>query len=223
MRETEKIAGVHRSKAQARHGYDRMSRFYDILAGGFESKCSNLALERLHIAQGEIVLEIGSGTGHCLEQIAERIGGTGKAYGIDISSGMLDVTRKRLERAGLMERVELVCGDAAQLPFDTGQFDCVFSSFSIELFDTPEIPIVLGEISRVLKPHGRIGIVSMSKEEADSILSRLYEWFHETFPIYADCRPIYVGQSIKEAGFEIMHKEKVSLSGLPCEIVIGVE
>jgi len=221
MTDPQKIARVHRSKAQAKQSYDRMSRFYDTFAGGFESKLRNLALERLQVTDGETVLEIGFGTGHCLEKIAELIGGTGKAYGIDISSGMVEITRKRLERAGIMQRVELYCGDAAEIPFDDDKFDAVFSSFSLELFDTPEIPEVLGEISRVLKPHGRIGVVSMSKQEADSLLTRLYEWFHETFPVYADCRPIYVEQSLKEAGFKIRHNEKVNLFGLPTEIVVG--
>ena len=221
MTDPEKIARVHRSKAQAKQSYDRMSRFYDTFAGGFESKLRNLALERLQVTDGETVLEIGFGTGHCLEQIARKIGDTGKTYGIDISSGMLDVTRKRLQRACLMERVELYCGDAAGMPFDEAQFDAVFSSFSLELFDTPEIPKVLGEINRVLKPHGRLGVVSMSKQDADSLLTRLYEWVHETFPVYADCRPIYVEQSLKEAGFKIQHKEKVNLFGLPAEIVVG--
>ena len=219
--DTEKITRVHRSKEQAKSSYDRMSRFYDTFAGGFEEKFRNLALERLCIAEGEAVLEIGFGTGHCLEKIAELIGGTGKAYGIDISSGMVEITRKRLQRAGIMQRVELFCGDAAEIPFDDDKFDAVFSSFSLELFDTPEIPEVLGEISRVLKPHGRLGVVSMSKEGGDSLLTRLYEWCHLKFPVYADCRPIYVEKSLKEAGFKIRHKEKLSLFGLPGEIVVG--
>lgn len=44
---------------------------------------------------------------------------------------------------------------------------------------------------------------------------------HKEFPNYADCRPIYVEQSLKEAGFEIKNKEKVKLIGLPLEIIIG--
>ncbi|WP_206205190.1 hypothetical protein [Thermococcus sp. GR6] len=52
---------------------------------------------------------------------------------------------------------------------------------------------------------------------------RLYEWLHEKFPQYIDCRPIYVEQSIREAGFEIKYKEEVKLFGLPGEIVIGIK
>ena len=51
-----------------------MSRSYDLFAGAFEKRLRNKALERLGITEGEAVLEIGFGTGHCLEQIAEAVG-----------------------------------------------------------------------------------------------------------------------------------------------------
>jgi len=217
-----KVLRVYRTKAQAKESYDKISRSYDYFAGVFEKKYRNMALERFNIKRGETVLEIGFGTGHCLKQIAESVGVNGKVYGIDISSGMLEVSKQRLEEAELLDRVELCCGDALKMPYEDNKFDAVFMSFTLELFDTPEIPKVLSEIKRLLKPKGRLGVVSMSKEEGDSILLRLYEWAHKKFPQYADCRPIYVEQSIKEAGFEIEYREKVKLFGLPGEIVIGV-
>ncbi len=136
---------------------------------------------------------------------------------------MLEVSRRRLERAGLLDRVELQCGDAEKLPYEDSKFDAVFMSFTLELFDTPEIPKVLGEIKRVLRRDGRLGVVSMSREDGDSMLLRLYEWMHERFPRYIDCRPIYVEQSIESAGFRIRYRERVKLLGLPGEIVIGVK
>jgi ubiquinone/menaquinone biosynthesis C-methylase UbiE len=182
---------------------------------------SSMALDRLHIAEGETVLEVGFGTGHCLKRMAESVGKTGKACAIDISSGMLEIARKRLRKAGLIDRVELHRGDAMEMPFHDDTFDAAFSSFTLELFDTPEIPKVLGEIRRVLKPKARFGIVSMSKQGGGSIPVRLYEWFHEKSPKYADCRPIYVAQSLRDAGFEIRRKERVILFGLPGEIVVA--
>ena len=217
------VLRVYRSKAQAKESYDKISRFYDYFAGVFEKKYRNVALERLNIKRGEIVLEIGFGTGHCLKQMAQSVGENGKAYGIDISSGMLEVSKQRLEEAGLLDRVELQCEDALKIPYKDNKFHAVFMSFALELFDTPEIPKVLTEIKRVLKPDGRLGVVSMSKQDEDSILLRLYEWTHKRFPQYVDCRPIYVKQSMKDAGFGIVHGEKVKLFGLPGEIVICVK
>jgi len=216
------VSPVSRTKEEAKRCYDRLSRYYDYLAGPFERKYAEMALERLSIAEGETVLEIGFGTGHCLKRIAESIGQTGKVYGIDISSAMMGITKKRLEKAGLAERAELYCGDAASLPFADNTFDAVFMSFTLELFDTPEIPKVLEQIKRVLKPGGRLGVASLSKEDGESIFLRLYEWVHHKWPKYADCRPIYVEQSLREAGYEIKSKEKVRLFRLPGEIVVAV-
>ena len=218
-----KVLRVYRTKAQAKKAYDKISRFYDYFAGVFEKKYRNRALELLDIKKGEIVLEIGFGTGHCLKKMAELVGEEGKVYGIDISSGMLEVSKSRLEKAGLLDRVELYCGDALNMSYEDYKFDAVFISFTLELFDTPKIPKVLAEIKRVIKSNGRVGVVSMSKDKERSMLLKLYEWIHKKFPQYIDCRPIYVEESIKGAGFMIKYKEKVRLFGLPGEIVIAVK
>ena len=217
------VLPVPRTKEEAKRFYDRISRFYDFLTAAFERKYAEMALEYLSVKEGETVLEIGFGSGHCLRQIARSVSKSGEVYGIDISTAMLEVTKRKLEKAQLMGRVELYCGDAASLPWEGNTFDAVFMSFTLELFDTPEIPKVLEEVKRVLKPRGRLGVVSMSKEGGEAKLVRLYEWVHKKWPKYVDCRPIYVEQSLKDAGYEIKSKEKVSLLGLlPGEVVIAV-
>ena len=200
-----------------------MSRSYDLFAGAFEKRLRNKALARLGITEGEVVLEIGFGTGHCLEQIAEAVGKEGRVCGVDLSPGMLEVSQRRLARAGLLDRVSLHCGDATDLPYADEEFDAAFMSFTLELFDTPEIPIVLSEIKRVLKPNGRLGVVSLSREDGTSLMLRLYEWMHQRMPQYIDCRPIYVEQALKEAGFHVVHSEKEKLWGLPAKIAVGVK
>jgi ubiquinone/menaquinone biosynthesis C-methylase UbiE len=217
------ILPVPRTKREAKRAYDRISRYYDYLTGAFERKYAEMALERLSIGEGEVVLEIGFGTGHCLKRIAESVGREGKVYGIDISSGMMEIAKKRLEKAGIADRVELHCRDAVSLPFDDNTLDAVFISFTLELFDTPEIPKVLEQIKRVLKPGGRLGVASMSKESGEPVLLRLYEWLHKKWPKYVDCRPIYVEQSLRDAGYETRKKEKVKLFGLLGEIVVAVK
>ncbi len=218
----QEILRINRTKEQAEKAYDKLSGVYDVLAGPFEKKYRDYALKLLNIGEGEEVLEVGFGTGDCLRQIAEIVGSTGKACGIDISPGMMRVAEKRLARAGLSERVELRRGDATELPFEDNRFDASFMSFTLELFDTPHIPRVLAEIKRVLKPGGRLGVVSMSKENGDSFLLMLYEKLHKAFPHYIDCRPIYLEHSLREVGFEITHKERLSFFGLPGETVVGV-
>ena len=216
-----RISGVARSKQQAKSTYDRISRWYDLLAGGFESRQRDAGVRKLAPNEGDEVLEIGFGTGHSIVALAELVGVSGKVYGIDISEGMLDITRSRVEEAGVTERVVLECGDAMRLPFDADSFDGIFTSFTLELFDTPEIPLVLSECLRTLRRGSRICVVAMSKKGKPNAMTRLYEWLHEKLPQYIDCRPIFVQESLEDAGFRILDVTNVSLLGLRGDLVLA--
>ncbi len=217
------ISRVSRSKKAAKATYDRLSRWYDTLAGSSEKKFVDLGLQKLAAREGDAVLEIGFGTGHAILALAAAVGDAGEVYGIDISEGMCDITRERINRAGLSDRVELKCHDATQLPFSAECFDAAFMSFTLELFDTPEIPAVLGECLRVLRRGGRICVVALSKGGKASWIVKPYEWAHRKFPVYIDCRPIFVQKAVEGAGFTISEVTVMSMWGLPVEIVTATK
>jgi ubiquinone/menaquinone biosynthesis C-methylase UbiE len=223
MAEQNSISRVNRSKGKAGRFYDRISRSYDWLGGFFERRPAGKALQHLKIQSGEAVLEIGSGAGYCLKLIASSVGRSGKVFSIDLSAGMIHQAGKRLAHSSLSDRVELCRGDAAWLPFADTTFDAVFLSFTLELFDTPEIPEVLAEIKRVLKPGGRLGLVGLSKIKERSLAVNLYEWAHNRWPDYIDCRPIYPASAIRQAGFKIILNRNMRLVVLPVEIVIALK
>src|SRR5437870_12784161 len=100
-------------------------------------------LDLLNAKAGENVLELGFGTGHCLAGLAKAVGPTGRVFGIDLSNEMVKLAKANLAKAGLLERARLRCGDAAQLPYADDTIDAVFMSFTLELFDTGEIPKLL--------------------------------------------------------------------------------
>ncbi len=137
------ISRVTRSKEAARRSYDRLSAWYEVLAAS-ERRWAEAGVACLAPAPGEHILEIGYGTGWMLRRLARAVGPTGRVHGIDISDGMQAIAAKRLRAAGLADRVELTTGDACELPYGSDSMSGVFMSFTLELFDTPELPVVLG-------------------------------------------------------------------------------
>ena len=214
----EDISRVTRSRGAARLSYDRMSRWYDWFAAS-EKKFADLGLALLDVHPGEQVLEIGFGTGYALVRLAGAVGVSGQVHGIDISEGMRQVSEERLSKTGLGERVELHLGDAASLPYPDRSFDAAFMCFTLELFDTPEIPLVLAECRRVLKDTGRLCVVSLLKE--NTWVVDLYEWFHRRLPAVVDCRPIFIQRSLEAQGFTIRAARVERMWGLPVGIVLA--
>ena len=215
------MARVRRTPQEARTAYDRMSRWYDLLAGGSEGPHVEAGLRKLSAAPGEQILDMGFGTGHALMSLAEATGPAGRAIGVDISEGMARVAHDRLEDASQKDVVRLVCGDGARLPLADKLADGIFMSFTLELFDTPRIPAVLAECRRVLRKDGRLCVVSLAKREQESALVRLYEWVHDCSPRYVDCRPIPVRQVLEAGGFRVVETERRSMWGLPVDVALG--
>lgn len=215
------VSRISRTKLQARSAYDRMSRWYDLVAGGFEERPRAAGLQMLSPREGDVVLEIGLGTGHALVSLALRVGSTGKVFGIDISQGMLEIAQSRAGALGVSARVALVQGDAMQLPFAANFFDRVFISFTLELFDTPEIPMVLAECLRTLRDGGCICVVGLSKKGKPRTMVGLYEWLHVKLPLYFDCRPIFIREGLAHAGFRILDVTEMPLFGLRSELVLA--
>jgi ubiquinone/menaquinone biosynthesis C-methylase UbiE len=213
---------VFQSREQTKSYYNKISYFYDALADRSEAPMRKAGLNLLKAGAGEQILEVGFGTGHALAALAKTVGPEGKVYGLDLSDRMVRLAKKDLAELGLLERTRLRCGDAARLPYETGTMDGVFMSFTLELFDTPEIPKVLNECKRALRIGGRIVVVGMSKQGDRKPMIGVFEWAHKHFPNFIDCRPIYVRQALENAGFKIK-KALMKHMWIPVEIILGVK
>ena len=111
---------------------------------------------------GERVLDVGSGPGLLLRDIADSLGLRGLAAGIDTSEPMVAMARHRCRDLG---NVEIAVGDATALPWPDAHFDRAVSTQVYEY--VPDLASALGEFSRVLKPGGRAVIMAT---DADTIL-----------------------------------------------------
>lgn len=216
------ISRVSRSKEAARKTYDRLSRWYDLLAGASERPARRVGLALLNAQPGECLLEVGFGTGHGLSALARAVGSGGRVVGMDLSPGMLAAARRRLEQDGLIERVELRQADAATAEL-LGPFDAAFICFTLELFDTPEIPVVLGKCWQALRTRGRVVVVALSKSGGANPALQLYEWLHRRLPALFDCRPIYPAEALEAAGFRLLERRRISMWGLPVEVALAAK
>ncbi len=209
----------------ARAFYDRISRVYDILADADEHESRERGLELLAPAEGEHILEIGFGTGQALVRLGQAVGSAGRVSGIDISEGMAQVARQRLTEAGIDDRVELRVGVAPPLPWPDASFNAVTMSFTLELFPDGVIFELLGDVQRVLRPGGRLGIVSMAvgpRGEPESALTHTYNWLHRHFPHIVDCRPIDVLARLRAADFKPDRVVEISIWTLPVVALVAV-
>ena len=177
---------VVRSKTIARKHYSSLSGWYDIIAGGSEDIFRIKGLDLLDPKPGESVFEIGFGTGKSILDIANEVGDQGFSLGIDLADGMAEITQQRLKQSCFVNRVSLCIGDGAYLPLAAGIFDAIFISFTLELFDNPDIPRVLSQCKRILKENGRIVIVALKMNDQVKIAERVYEWFHTRMPVLID-------------------------------------
>lgn len=209
-------------KSSARANYNRLSRWYDLLAGRAEREHRQRALDMLAAQPGERVLEVGFGTGDCLISLARAVGPEGEVCGVDIAERMVAVARAKIDAAGLPKRPTLVCADGARLPLADDAMDCVLMTFALELHADAQIPIVLQECRRVLVPGGRLCILAMAQRENPGVMVRLYEWSHRAFPGWVDCKPIDVEEAVKGAGLTMASRTTSSMYGLPIEIVLAV-
>ncbi len=127
------------------------------IAEGLEGTSRRLAVfEALAINSGQAVLDLGCGGGHLVRDFALAVGGNGRAVGLDASTAQLELANALC--SGL-SAVELIEGDATNMPFDDGTFD---SLASIQVFEyIPDVDDAIAEARRVLKSGGKAALVSV--------------------------------------------------------------
>ena len=137
--------------------YDFMNRF---LSAGIDISWRKKALAELRELKPRTMLDVATGTAD-VAIMAARILNPDKIVGIDISTGMLNLGRKKLLKEGLERQIELQTGDSEAINFPDASFDAVTVAFGVRNF--AHLEKGLAEIYRVLKSGGKLVVLEFSK------------------------------------------------------------
>jgi ubiquinone/menaquinone biosynthesis C-methylase UbiE len=112
---------------------------------------------------GESVLDVGCGTGSLALAAKRRVGESGGVHGIDPSREMVARACRKAERAG--DDIEFVEGVAQSLPYEDASFDAVLAVLTLHQVPREDLAICLGEMTRVVKPGGRLLLVDIDMSD----------------------------------------------------------
>jgi demethylmenaquinone methyltransferase/2-methoxy-6-polyprenyl-1,4-benzoquinol methylase len=148
--------------------YDVMN---DLMSMGLHRAWKAYTVMVANLQPGDQVLDIAGGTGDMAQAFAAKVGSTGTVVHTDINLAMLRQGRDRLTDEGLLLPTA-VC-DAEQLPFPDQHFNLVCVAFGLRNMTHKDR--ALKEMSRVLKPGGKLLVLEFSKVAPP--LSKLYDWY----------------------------------------------
>ena len=136
--------------------------------------------------------------------------------------GMCLKAQRKLLRGMGEKVVPLCCGNALRAPFTDRYFDGILLSFTFELFPERLFGILLSECRRILKPGGKLLLVSMASAKNPGLIYRLYLWAHHEYPQWIDCRPIDAARILADNGFQVTERKTYSLFGLPVDSLLAI-
>lgn len=150
--------------------YDFLNRF---LSAGTDLGWRKKAIAQLNILKPKIMLDVATGTAD-VAIMAYNMLKPDKITGIDISDGMLEVGRKKINKLGLQGNIELLNGDSEAISFNDNTFDAITVAFGVRNFQHLETG--LQEMKRVLKPGGKLVVLEFSKPRMPFVRS-LYDFY----------------------------------------------
>jgi demethylmenaquinone methyltransferase/2-methoxy-6-polyprenyl-1,4-benzoquinol methylase len=131
----------------------------DLMSAGLHRVWKAFAIALSGVRSGQRVLDVAAGSGDLSRAFSKRVGPSGEVWATDINGNMLAVGRDRLLDDGMV--CPAVQCDAEKLPFPGGYFDCVSVAFGLRNMTRKEK--ALAEMTRVLKPGGRLLVLEFSK------------------------------------------------------------
>lgn len=210
-----KILNREFSAQKVRTDYSKVAWFYNFWSDITESKAGEWLVEHADLSGNQEILDIGTGTGKILKQIALK-NKNGNNVGIDISPDMLKKASKNLVKT--KSRFELKEGSAYELPFEDNRFDRVFVCFMIDLLPEKDFEKLLGEFNRVVKSKGFLMVSYMTFGR--NRVTKFWDMMARKFPsLMTDCRPIDLIPYLRKTGFEIKESQYLVQNTFPAFVI----
>lgn len=123
---------------------------------------------------------------------------------------MLQRTRHFISEIG-DRNAGLYQADARHLPFSDATFDLIYSSYLLDLLKLKDMPQVLSDFKRLLRPGGRVVLVNLSRDDSETLtwMERFYSWLPSDWVPYllGSCRPVFMEPLVRAQGFVDVTRE----------------
>ena len=138
-------------------------------------------MKRMQVKENSTALDVCCGTGDWSIALSEAVGKNGEVIGLDFSKNMLSVAEKKKQDLKL-EQLNLMHGNAMELPFDNNSFDYVTIGFGLR--NVPDYQTVISELFRVVKPGGKVVCLETSQPTLFGYRQLYYFYFRFIMPLF---------------------------------------
>nr|WP_249305937.1 demethylmenaquinone methyltransferase [Lederbergia citrea] len=169
---------VHTVFENIYNNYDKMN---SIISFQQHKKWREETMKKMNVQPGNQALDICCGTGDWTMALASKVGSEGKVIGLDFSKNMLKIAEEK-KSDNQLDQVNLIHGNAMELPFEDNTFDYVTIGFGLR--NVPDYMQVLEEMFRVLKPGGMAVCLETSQPTMPGFRQLYYAYFRFIMPLF---------------------------------------
>lgn len=167
---------VHEVFESISESYDKMN---SVISFQLHTKWREDTMKRMDVKPGSKALDVCCGTADWTIALAQAVGDQGEVKGLDFSQNMLKVGEKKVET---YPQIELIHGNAMELPFEDNTFDYVTIGFGLR--NVPDYMKVLKEMHRVVKPGGKVVCLETSQSEIPGYRQLFRFYFKYIMPLF---------------------------------------
>jgi demethylmenaquinone methyltransferase / 2-methoxy-6-polyprenyl-1,4-benzoquinol methylase len=177
---------MQQSKEQKVHGvfekiYSNYDKMNSVISFQQHKKWRKATMRHMDVKEGSKALDVCCGTADWTLAIGEQVGNEGKVFGLDFSQNMLSIGKEKVKESHL-SNIELIHGNAMELPFEDNSFDYVTIGFGLR--NVPDYLHVLKEMNRVLKPGGMAVCLETSQPTMFGFKQLYYMYFRFIMPVF---------------------------------------